>query len=84
MSHQVFKSPGIRSIEHPFPNLKFEVMFPLYDPTQLFKNIRNNWITEKTQTLDCVEPETNEKSTAKWKDYKNETKSGILKETKIN
>ena len=82
MFHQVFKSLRITSIEHTFPNSKFEVVFTLYGPTDLLKNIRNNWITEKTQTWDFVDPDTNEKCTAKWKDlveiYRNETESSIF------
>ena len=38
--------------------LKFEfpVVYTLYDPAHLFKNIRNNWETEKLKTLDFTDP----------------------------
>ena len=86
--HEVFGSRGITSITHPFPNSKFENLFTLYDPTHLFKNIRNNWCTEKSQTLEFTNPDTNEKCTAKWSDlvkmYKEEIESGVLRETKLD
>ena len=58
----------------------------------MFKNIRSNWCTEKTQTLDFQHPQTNKKYIAKSKDltkiYKEETDSSIgqkyLKETKLD
>ena len=31
-------------------------LFLFYDPTHLFKNVRNNWLTEKTQSLDLHDP----------------------------
>ena len=62
MFHEISKSIDISSVTHPFPNSKFTSLFTLYDPTHLFKNVRNNWITEKTQTLEFIDPETNEKS----------------------
>ena len=72
---------------HPFPNSKIEVLSTLYDPTHLFKNIRNNWMTEKMQMLEFCDPETNEIFTAKWKDlvknYKAELESD-LKQTKLD
>ena len=49
--HQNFTSFNIFSVAHPVPNDKFPALFIFYDPTHLFKNIRNNWLTEKTQVL---------------------------------
>ena len=41
-------------------------MFLLYDPVHLIKNLRNNWVTEKTRTLQF--PFRNEQLTARWSD----------------
>ena len=60
MFHQNFQTLSLSSIQHPIPNSQFEMLYTLYDPVHLFKNIRNNWITEKTQT-------TNEEVLAYWK-----------------
>ena len=88
MFHEVFNSLGVTSIAHPYQNSKFEVLFTSFDPTHLFKNIRNNWCTEKTQTLEFRDPGIDKKCFAKWKDlttvYKEETESGILRETKLD
>ena len=43
-------------------------LFLLYDPVHLMKNIRNNWITEKLKLLDFIDPVSNQKMTAAWKD----------------
>ena len=40
---------GVPLIVHAYKNLKSEVLFTLLDPTHLYKNIRNNWFTEKTE-----------------------------------
>ena len=58
MFHEISKSIGVYSVPHPFPNSKFTELFTLYDPTHLFKNVRNNWVTEKCQTLEFIDPET--------------------------
>ena len=49
--HENYKSLGIDSIAHPYETSKFEALFTLHDPTHLFKNIRNNWCTEK---INCI------------------------------
>ena len=51
---------GVTSIVHSYKNLKFEVLFILFVLTHLFKNIWNNWCTEKTQTLELQNPQTKE------------------------
>ena len=85
--HEKYDSLGISSVSHPFENSKFDRLFTLFDPTHLFKNIRNNWCTEKTQSLEFKDPETGKTFTAKWSDltkiYKEETE-GILRETKLD
>lgn len=49
-------SSDITSIEHPITNSSFSSLFLLYDPVHLMKNIRNNWLTEKMQTLEFKDP----------------------------
>jgi len=86
--HEEYESLTVSSIVHPVENSKFKQIFTLFDPTHLFKNIRNNWCTEKTQTLESRNPETGEMCSAKWKDlvklYKVETDNSILRETKLD
>lgn len=43
-------------------------IYLLYDYVHIMKNIRNNWITEKTQELECII--NGEKFVAKWSDIK--------------
>ena len=66
--HQNFTSFNIFSVAHPVPNDKFLALFISYDPTHLFKIIRNNWVTEKTQTLNFCCPDTGINVSPKWKD----------------
>ena len=51
------------------------------------KNIRNNWITEKTQTLRFTDPDTGKTLEARWRDlikiYKEESET-IIKNTKLD
>ena len=42
-------------------------LFLLYDPVHIFKNLRNNWMTEKTQTLSFTSSE-GDTMEAKWSD----------------
>ena len=53
----------------------------LYDPTHLLKNVRNNWVTEKTQILLFPDSDTGNMIEARWRDfielYKEETESTI-------
>ena len=85
--HNTYNSQDIYSVTHPINNSLFEKLFTLYDPTHLFKNIRNNWVTEKTQTLEFVDFESGKTCNAKWKDliflYKSELESD-LKLTKLD
>ena len=67
--------------------MKFKMIYLLYDPVHLFKYIRNNWITEKTQIVDFCDPDSNELMSASWKDlitiYKSES-NGDIKLTKLD
>ena len=83
--HESYKSTSICSVEHPIPNSQFSSFFTLYDTTHLMKNIRNNWITEKTKTLEFFHPYTNKKIIAKWSDiveiYKKQEKNIVKTHT---
>ena len=84
--HQESVSKCITSIVHPISNNLFEEFFLLYDPVYLMKNIHNNWVSEKTKTLEFKDPDTGRVVLAKWDDivriYKEET--NIVKLTKLN
>lgn len=43
-------------------------IFLIFDPVHVFKNIRNNWITEKTMEMKFVDLESGESVIAKWRD----------------
>ena len=45
-------------------------MYLCYDPVHLIKNIRNNWMSEKTQTLEFKDPDSDRVAIAKWSDLK--------------
>ena len=47
MFREKFGAVGVFAIHHPSPNPEFLLLYLLHDPTHLFKNIRNNWVTEK-------------------------------------
>ena len=84
--HKENSSTAIYSIRHPIHNPIFDTLFTLYDMPHCFKNIRNNGVTESSQTLEFVEPITQKVHQAKWKDlvqiYHDECNS-IIKETKL-
>ena len=48
---ETFGSEAIFSRKHPVSNDEFSMLFLLYDPPHLLKNIRNNWHTGKMQKL---------------------------------
>ena len=79
--HKKFGSSSQYSIKHPVINEVFEKLFLLYDPTHLYKNIRNNWLSEKTKSLSFRDPVSQKCITAKWADlidlYKIESESGL-------
>ena len=87
MFREKFGAVGIFAVNHPSPNPEFAMLYILHDPTHLFKNIRNNWVTEKFQTLDFVEPYTKIVHKAKWSHliaiYDDEMKSPI-KRTRLS
>ena len=77
----------MRVFSLPVVNNKFRMSFLMYmyEPVHFFKNIPNNWISEKTQMLKCFEPGTIREIRANWKDlisvYKEESRN-ILQLTK--
>ena len=81
---ETFGSENIFSCKHPVSN-EFSMLFLLYDPPHLLKNIRNNWHTEKMQKLKFTSSE-HGTVIAQWKDlveiYKSEEHS-IVKSTKL-
>lgn len=58
--HSTYTTQDIYSVAHPVNNSLFDKLFTLYDPTHLLKNMRNNWVTEKTQTLEFIDPDNKE------------------------
>ena len=59
----------------------------MYDLVHFFTNIRNKWVSEKTQILKLIEPGTKREVRTNWKDliniYKEES-SNLLQLTKID
>ena len=81
MMHKKFGSSSQYSIKHPVINEVFEILFLLFDPTHLYKNICNNWLSEKTKNLSFRDPVSQKCITAMWADlidlYKIESESGL-------
>lgn len=85
--HQNNASAAIYSVVHPHDNPYFKELFTFYDMTHCLKNIRNNWVTEKTQTLQFIDAETQASHFAKFSDIIqifNEENESCLKETKLS
>ena len=68
--HLVYRSLNEYSIVHPCPNGTFEILFLLFDLTYLFKNIYNNWHTEKLQKLQFIDPDSGDTMVASFKHVK--------------
>ena len=68
--HEQFGTHDICSINHPFENDYLKCLFVFSDPVHLFKNIRNGWITEKTQSLKFLDPISGKTVVARFKDIK--------------
>ena len=84
--HQNSTSTAIYSVVHPLENPIFKELFTFYDMTHCLKNIRNIWVTEKTQTLQFIDPNTQVVHFAKFSDIRifNEDDESCLKETKLS
>ena len=52
--HKQFESLNEFSIKHPVENDNFDRIYLLFDPVHLFKNIRNNWLTEKLRKTNIL------------------------------
>ena len=78
---------SLSSISHPLPNALFEFLRLFYDLPHMLKNVRNNWQTEKTQTLEFTDPDTGKIVEAKWTHLKsiyNEEVNHPIKRTKLD
>ena len=86
MFHEIHKSLTLSSVVHPISNPRLPSLHLTYDPTHALQNIRNNWISDKTQTLKFVVPDTNVTITAKCNHlkiiYKKER--AMIKDTKLD
>ena len=65
--HERLGSLNEFSVNHPNSNGNIDRLYLLYDPIDLFKNIKNNWLTEKLQKLKFFIPGENETVIAEWK-----------------
>ena len=78
---QKYHKESLSAICHPISNIYFKYMNLCYDPPHMLKNIRNNWTTEKTQTLEFKDPDSEKVVRAKWSDlkiiYKEESESSV-------
>ena len=74
-------------VNHPIPNNVFLILFLLYNPTHLLKNIHNNCVSEKSKILIFTDPDTGKTVVPKWKDlieiYRDESQS-YIKYTKLD
>ena len=77
--HKKYVTTKEWSIIYPIPNSEFNLFYLLYNPTHLLKNIRNNWVTEKTQALRFTDLDTSKTVQAQWKSlieiYKEKSKT---------
>ena len=77
----------VATIVHPVNNMYFKLMTLAFDPTHMLKNIRNNWVTEKTQQLEFKDPDSGIIVIAKWSDLKSiykEQVDHLVKTTKLD
>ena len=85
--HTENTSTAVYSVKHPCENPIFDSLYTFYDIVHCFKSIRNNWITEPTQTLEFIDPDTKVVHHAKFSDiitiYKEERES-YVKETRLS
>ena len=65
MFHEKYRSTNNLLCTHPIKN---DYLYLLYDPINLIKNIRNNWVTEKMQKLFFKGDKYQLTVTAKWVD----------------
>lgn len=85
--HDKYGTVNEWSVNHPIPNSHFDILFVLFDPTHLLKNVRNNWVTEKTQILLFPDPDSGKLVEARWKDLialYEEERDSTIKESKLD
>ena len=84
---EMYPPSTLSTITHLMKNIYFKLMTLGFDPTHMLKNIKNNWVTKKTQTLRITDPDNGNKVTARWSDiktiYKDEA-SNFIKTTKLD
>ena len=85
--HHNFGSHFEYAVNHPVKNEIFAYLFLLFDTIHLFKNIKNNWLTEKMKKLRFDDFETGEELIAEWRhivDIFNGERDLIVKQTRLN
>ena len=65
-----YEQHSITAISHPRTNILLKFLHLFYDSCHMLKNIRNNWTTEKNQTLEFPDPISGKTVLAKWSDLK--------------
>ena len=79
--------PPCTTLYHPVPNEVFKVLYTLFDPIHLFKNLKYNWLTEKVQKLKFYVLEGDKTAEASWSDIVhvyNAEKTSLMKESKLD
>ena len=86
MFHEKYGSMNEFSVNHPVLNEVFKVLYTLFDPIHLSKNLKNNWLTEKVQKLKFYILERNKTVEASWSDIHvyNAEKTSLMKESKLD
>ena len=64
--YEVLGSVNLFSVNHAVTNEIFEAIYLLFDPIHLFKNIKNNWLTEKMKKLRIRIPGSENMIIASW------------------
>ena len=85
--HERLGSLNEFSVNHPNSNVNIDRLYLLYAPVHLFKNIKNNWLTEKLQKLKFFIPGENETVIAEWNhivQIYNSERELYIKETKLD
>ena len=87
MYHEKYGSMSEFPVSNPVPNEVFRVLYTLFDPIHLFKNLKNNWLTEKVQKLKFYVPESDKTVEASWSNIVhvyNSEKTSLMKELKLD
>ena len=71
MFHDKYGSITEYSVKHQVENEEFKELHVFFDPIHLFKNIKNNWLTEKMKKLRFYVPGCSENIVADWNNIVN-------------